>query len=40
MSQRRWVTFKTWIVVPLVFVFTLGAGALDPARTSDPKESA
>ncbi len=24
MSESTWVTFKTWIVLPLVFVFTIG----------------
>lgn len=24
MSEATWVTFKTWIVVPVLFVFTLG----------------
>lgn len=24
MSEATWVTFKTWVVVPLLFVFTLG----------------
>jgi intracellular septation protein len=39
MSEADWVTFKTWIVLPLVFVFTAGV-IFWIMRGHEPKESA
>lgn len=39
MSQDTWVTFKSWIVLPLVFVFTAGV-IFWLMRGHEPKESA
>ena len=41
MSEKTWVFFKTWLVIPLVFVFTAGLMFwILRGYTKEPKESA